>query len=64
MPTLCETGNIGKKKLCCVCKETKAARDECVVSLGEDQCRAFIDAHNKCLKSEGFEVVASVSRAQ
>ncbi|EER12236.1 Cytochrome c oxidase copper chaperone, putative [Perkinsus marinus ATCC 50983] len=44
------------KRICCVCKETKAARDECIVMNGEDKCRQFILAHNQCLRAEGFEV--------
>lgn len=45
-----------KKKICCVCKETKRVRDECVVLNGENKCRDFIEAHNACLRSEGFDV--------
>lgn len=44
------------KKICCVCKPTKQVRDECIVLNGEDKCRAFIDAHNQCLREEGFQV--------
>ena len=44
------------KRICCVCKPTKHARDECVVLNGEEKCKAFIDAHNQCLRGEGFEV--------
>lgn len=44
------------KKICCVCKPTKQVRDECIVLNGEDQCKAFIDAHNQCLRNEGFDV--------
>ncbi len=44
------------KRICCVCKPTKELRDECIVLNGEDQCRAFIDAHNQCLRAEGFDV--------
>ncbi len=54
----CSTGKKNAKglKICCVCKETKAARDECIVINGEERCKAFIDAHNECLRAEGFEV--------
>lgn len=45
------------KRICCVCKPTKHARDECVVLNGEEKCKAFIDAHNRCLREEGFDVL-------
>ncbi|CDR96235.1 cytochrome c oxidase copper chaperone (COX17), putative [Babesia bigemina] len=44
------------KHICCVCKETKAARDECIAQKGEDQCRHLIELHNQCLRNEGFDV--------
>jgi len=44
------------KKICCVCKPTKQVRDECVVLNGQEQCKAFIEAHNQCLRDEGFDV--------
>ena len=44
------------KKICCVCKPTKQVRDECIILNGEEQCKAFIDAHNQCLRDEGFDV--------
>eukprot|EP00921_Rhytidocystis_pertsovi_P012036 GHVQ01019490.1.p2 GENE.GHVQ01019490.1~~GHVQ01019490.1.p2 ORF type:complete len:120 (+),score=29.99 GHVQ01019490.1:313-672(+) len=49
-------GGVEKVKLCCVCKETKSARDECIVMNGEDMCRSFIEAHNQCLRHKGFHV--------
>ncbi|CDO64687.1 cytochrome c oxidase copper chaperone, putative [Plasmodium reichenowi] len=49
-------GEVKKKKICCVCLETKKLRDECIVKLGEEQCKKFIDDHNKCLRSEGFDI--------
>jgi|APGre2960657444_1045066.scaffolds.fasta_scaffold05098_2 cytochrome c oxidase assembly protein subunit 17 len=47
-----------KKKICCACPETKAARDACTVQHGPEDpaCAALIEAHNKCLRSEGFNV--------
>mmetsp|Transcript_14788 Transcript_14788/g.30089 ORF Transcript_14788/g.30089 Transcript_14788/m.30089 type:complete len:80 (-) Transcript_14788:427-666(-) len=45
-----------KKKMCCVCLDTKKERDECLVANGEEACKAFIEAHKKCLRSEGFDV--------
>lgn len=44
------------KHLCCVCKETKEARDSCIAKNGLDQCKKFVEAHNKCLRDEGFTV--------
>ena len=48
--------NAKGKKICCVCKETKSVRDECIVRNGEQKCRQFIEAHNQCLRAEGFDV--------
>ncbi|CAM9584813.1 unnamed protein product [Scytosiphon promiscuus] len=49
---------VGKsgKKICCSCPETKAARDDCVIMNGEDECKKFIEAHKACLRSEGFDI--------
>jgi cytochrome c oxidase assembly protein subunit 17 len=58
--TDCSNAKVSKttgKKICCVCKPTKQIRDECIVLNGEDMCKAFIDAHNQCLRDEGFEVL-------
>ena len=45
------------KKLgpCCVCKETKAIRDQCLFDYSEAECTQFIWKHNECLKQHGFE---------
>ena len=48
------------KKICCACPDTRKPRDECVVMNGEDKCAAQIEAHKKCLRSEGFDVRAAV----
>uniref|UniRef100_A0A7N0T0X8 Cytochrome c oxidase copper chaperone n=1 Tax=Kalanchoe fedtschenkoi TaxID=63787 RepID=A0A7N0T0X8_KALFE len=45
-----------KKKICCACPDTKKLRDECVVEHGEAACSKWIEAHLKCLRSEGFNV--------
>ncbi|CAD2086950.1 cytochrome c oxidase copper chaperone, putative [Plasmodium vinckei lentum] len=45
-----------KKKICCVCLDTKKLRDECIVNLGEQKCKKFIDDHNQCLRNEGFDI--------
>lgn len=46
-----------KKKLgpCCVCKETKKLRDDCIFEKEPSECTEFIYKHNECLKSHGFE---------
>eukprot|EP00752_Nemacystus_decipiens_P006759 g6069.t1 len=50
-----KTGKSGKK-ICCSCPETKAARDDCVIMNGEDECKKFIEAHKECLRLEGFDI--------
>eukprot|EP00189_Rhodosorus_marinus_P006565 CAMPEP_0113955584 /NCGR_PEP_ID=MMETSP0011_2-20120614/1442_1 /TAXON_ID=101924 /ORGANISM="Rhodosorus marinus" /LENGTH=64 /DNA_ID=CAMNT_0000965345 /DNA_START=224 /DNA_END=418 /DNA_ORIENTATION=- /assembly_acc=CAM_ASM_000156 len=45
-----------KKKICCVCPETRTKRDECMVEHGEEACYMFIEAHKNCLRKEGFDV--------
>lgn len=45
-----------KKKICCACPETKAPRDACIGEHGPEGCAALIEAHNKCLRAEGFNV--------
>ena len=43
---------------CCVCPETRKARDECVLRHGPDSslCKKVIEAHNVCLASYGFKM--------
>jgi cytochrome c oxidase assembly protein subunit 17 len=45
-----------KKKICCACPETKAPRDACIGEHGPEGCAALIEAHNRCLRKEGFNV--------
>ncbi len=45
-----------QKKICCACPETKALRDACIGEHGPDGCAKLIEAHNKCLRKEGFNV--------
>lgn len=47
-----------KKKICCACPETKKVRDECIGNFGpeSEQCKQLIEAHNQCLRAEGFNV--------
>mmetsp|Transcript_3890 Transcript_3890/g.5144 ORF Transcript_3890/g.5144 Transcript_3890/m.5144 type:complete len:81 (+) Transcript_3890:83-325(+) len=44
------------KKICCSCPDTKKARDECIVTQGEEACAELISAHKACLRAEGFTV--------
>jgi cytochrome c oxidase assembly protein subunit 17 len=44
------------KKMCCACPETKKQRDQCVLLLGEEQCKEAIQKHIECLRKEGFNV--------
>lgn len=56
----------GKKearpKPCCVCKDEKAARDECLLfndvnqETGILKCKELIDKYKTCMKSYGFDV--------
>lgn len=44
------------KKICCSCPLTRRARDACVVENGNEACKYLIEAHNACLRDEGFNV--------
>ncbi len=44
------------KKICCSGPETREKRDAGVVLNGEDACKELIEAHNACLRAEGFNV--------
>ena len=52
----CTITNTAGKRICCVCPETKAVRDRCVLLQTEEQCKDSIEAHKRCLRSEGFDV--------
>lgn len=46
-------------KPCCVCLETKKARDTCYLDHGDEaetKCHYLIEAHKKCMESFGFKV--------
>lgn len=47
---------IKQKAICCVCKETKFMRDECIRNNGMEKCATEISLHNDCLRKEGFNV--------
>ena len=39
------------------CPDTKKLRDACYVEHGDETiCAKFIEAHNKCLRDEGFNI--------
>ena len=44
-----------KKGPCCVCKDTKKTRDECIVMRSEEECQSEIMSHKECLRSHGFD---------
>ncbi|CAG82262.2 cysteine alpha-hairpin motif superfamily [Yarrowia lipolytica] len=47
-----------KPKPCCVCKDEKAARDECLLFNGvdSDKCKPLISAYKECMKGFGFDI--------
>ena len=49
---------------CCVCKDTRAERDECIRFFPEEECTEKIEKHFKCLKSFGFEGDAKKGQAK
>ncbi|KAI7782359.1 Cytochrome c oxidase copper chaperone [Diaporthe eres] len=49
-----------KPKPCCVCKDEKSKRDECMLFSNADDpakdCQSTIDQYRSCMKGFGFEV--------
>ncbi|KAF8449768.1 cysteine alpha-hairpin motif superfamily [Terfezia claveryi] len=45
-------------KPCCVCKEEKARRDECMLfsNRGEEDCKPMIDLYRTCMAGYGFKL--------
>ncbi|KAI5850372.1 cysteine alpha-hairpin motif superfamily [Morchella snyderi] len=45
-------------KPCCVCKDEKASRDECMLfsDKGEEQCLDKIAAYKACMAGFGFKI--------
>ncbi|XP_003702775.1 cytochrome c oxidase copper chaperone COX17 [Megachile rotundata] len=43
-------------KPCCACPETKIARDECIITKGEENCGHLIEAHKACMRYLGFNI--------
>ncbi|KAJ4397080.1 Cytochrome c oxidase copper chaperone [Gnomoniopsis smithogilvyi] len=54
------TNTAEKPKPCCVCKDEKSKRDECMLfSNAADpakDCQSTIDQYRNCMKGFGFEV--------
>ncbi|KAJ2633689.1 hypothetical protein H4R22_000229 [Coemansia sp. RSA 1290] len=51
--------NPQKLKPCCVCLDTKKARDTCFLDHGdnaESKCHYLIAAHKKCMADFGFTI--------
>lgn len=51
------SGNTVKKGPCCVCKETKSVRDQCLMFNSEELCVKEMEAHKKCLIDNGFTIL-------
>ena len=45
-----------EKRPCCVCKETRAARDLCYAEKGFEECYKEIQLHKECMAKEGFKI--------
>lgn len=45
-------------KPCCVCKDQKAKRDECLLFNGteSDKCKSIITDYKECMAGYGFKV--------
>lgn len=48
--------DINKLSPCCVCKETKKIRDQCIILNNEEYCKNEIEAHKQCLRNKGFKI--------
>ncbi|GAB7342463.1 hypothetical protein MBLNU457_g0665t1 [Dothideomycetes sp. NU457] len=49
-----------KYKPCCVCKDEKASRDECMLFSNaadpQKDCESFVGKYRSCMKSYGFNI--------
>ncbi|KAF2859149.1 hypothetical protein K470DRAFT_109991 [Piedraia hortae CBS 480.64] len=49
-----------KVKPCCVCKEEKNSRDECMLfsraADPQEECKPLVDKYRACMKGYGFEI--------
>lgn len=57
----CKNNSIEQEKPrpCCVCVETRTARDECFLKNSEDaekRCKDLIKMHIECMRSYGFNI--------
>ncbi len=47
-------------KPCCVCKDEKAARDECMLFSTSDnaqqECQSMVDKYRSCMAGFGFKI--------
>jgi cytochrome c oxidase assembly protein subunit 17 len=54
------TSRIKTKQPCCVCKDEKASRDECMLfstsDNAEEKCRSTIEAYKSCMAGYGFKM--------
>ncbi|VVT57781.1 uncharacterized protein SAPINGB_P005866 [Magnusiomyces paraingens] len=50
--------HVNKPKPCCVCKDEKSVRDECLLFNGQEsgKCDEFITKYKTCMKGFGFEI--------
>ena len=56
-PDILKSDDVEKKRPCCVCKETRAARDLCFAEKdGFEECYKEIQLHKECMAKEGFKI--------
>ncbi|KAH7328637.1 cytochrome C oxidase copper chaperone-domain-containing protein [Stachybotrys elegans] len=59
-PTVAPSSTVTKPKPCCVCKEEKSKRDECMLfSTAKDpalDCVSLVDSYKKCMAGFGYTV--------
>ncbi|KAA8645868.1 copper metallochaperone COX17 [Aspergillus tanneri] len=59
-PAAAQSTTAEKPKPCCVCKEEKTARDDCMLFSKSDdptqECKSMIDQYKSCMAGFGFKV--------
>ncbi|KAF1996265.1 hypothetical protein P154DRAFT_580035 [Amniculicola lignicola CBS 123094] len=54
------SGEAAKPKPCCVCKDEKAARDECMLfstsSNAQEECTDLVSKYKDCMSGFGFKI--------
>ncbi|KAI1105493.1 cytochrome C oxidase copper chaperone-domain-containing protein [Jackrogersella minutella] len=59
-PVVSPSSTVSKPKPCCVCKDEKSKRDECMLfSKASDptrDCKSTIDQYRSCMAGFGFQV--------